>query len=234
MDGRYFVAGRVIRLATSACTLLAVCLLIPGHAADFDAAEKSLQRMLPRIEPLHTPMQTTKPGDWLESHPEPGQSFRQYIREDPVVPRGKRRVIYVLPLGEFNQTQLQLVEQTLPVTYIVANPYQHRVTRTIGFVDLGGFTNYTETEGDEAAVSVLQFFRAATREICALRGVRIAKWLGDGAMLVGVEPNAPNGKFPRSLTHGRACLVRWFFLLCVRAAPLCGVSEIEGPPLVAQ
>ena len=75
----------------------------------------------------------------------------------------------------------------LAVTYVVANPYKHRITRTIGFVDLGGFTKYTESEGDEAAVSVLQFFRAATREICALRGVRIAKWLGDGAMLVGVE-----------------------------------------------
>lgn len=73
------------------------------------------------------------------------------------------------------------------MTYIVANPYKHRITRTIGFIDLGGFTNYTETEGDEAAVAVLAFFRAATREICALRGVRIAKWLGDGAMLVGVE-----------------------------------------------
>ena len=69
----------------------------------------------------------------------------------------------------------------------MGNPYEHRVTRTIGFVDLGGFTHYTQTEGDEAAVAALMFFRAATREVCARHGVRIAKWMGDGAMLVGVE-----------------------------------------------
>ncbi len=70
---------------------------------------------------------------------------------------------------------------------IAGNPYEHRVTRTIGFVDLSGFTRYTQSEGDEAAVTALSFFRRVTREVCARHGVRIAKWLGDGAMLVGVE-----------------------------------------------
>jgi class 3 adenylate cyclase len=73
------------------------------------------------------------------------------------------------------------------VTFISGNPYGNRVTRTIAFVDLSGFTMYTQTEGDEAAVAALAFFRAVTREVCARHGVRIAKWLGDGAMLVGVE-----------------------------------------------
>ena len=73
------------------------------------------------------------------------------------------------------------------MTFFAGNPYQYRVTRTIGFVDLSGFTQYTHDHGDEAAVTVLTFFRAATREVCARHGVRIVKWLGDGAMLVGVE-----------------------------------------------
>lgn len=73
------------------------------------------------------------------------------------------------------------------MAFIAGNPYQHRVTRTIGFVDLSGFTRYTESMGDEEAVNALMFFRAVTREVCARHGVRIAKWLGDGAMLVGVE-----------------------------------------------
>lgn len=73
------------------------------------------------------------------------------------------------------------------MTFIEGNPYEHRVTRTIGFVDLSGFTRFTQSEGDEAAVEQLMFFRAATREVCARYGVRIAKWLGDGAMIVGVE-----------------------------------------------
>jgi class 3 adenylate cyclase len=73
------------------------------------------------------------------------------------------------------------------VSFITGNPYKHRVTRTIGFVDLSGFTVYTQEQGDEAAVLALKLFRDVTREICANRGVRIAKWLGDGAMLIGVE-----------------------------------------------
>ena len=62
-----------------------------------------------------------------------------------------------------------------------------RVHRSFAFVDISGFTALTETEGDEHAVEVLTAFRALLREICARRGVRIAKWLGDGVMLVCVE-----------------------------------------------
>jgi adenylate cyclase len=62
-----------------------------------------------------------------------------------------------------------------------------RVRRTFAFLDLSGFTALTEAEGDERAVAVLGVFRAALRDICSRRAVRIAKWLGDGAMLVSVE-----------------------------------------------
>ncbi len=62
-----------------------------------------------------------------------------------------------------------------------------RVERTFAFLDLTGFTALTETQGDQSAVAVLSVFRAALRDICSRRGVRIAKWLGDGAMLVCVE-----------------------------------------------
>lgn len=62
-----------------------------------------------------------------------------------------------------------------------------RVRRHFAFVDLSGFTALTDGEGDERAVSVLSSFRSLVRDVCSRRGVRIAKWLGDGAMLVGVE-----------------------------------------------
>jgi adenylate cyclase len=62
-----------------------------------------------------------------------------------------------------------------------------RVHRSFAFIDLSGFTALTEIEGDERAVSILSTFRSLVRDICSRRGVRIAKWLGDGAMLVGVE-----------------------------------------------
>ncbi len=62
-----------------------------------------------------------------------------------------------------------------------------RVRRSFAFIDLSGFSALTERQGDERAVALLGGFRTLVREICSRRGVRIAKWLGDGAMLVGVE-----------------------------------------------
>ena len=62
-----------------------------------------------------------------------------------------------------------------------------RVPRTFAFVDLSGFTNYTAAFGDDAAGRLLGAFRTLTREIASERGVRIAKWLGDGCMIVAVD-----------------------------------------------
>jgi len=63
-----------------------------------------------------------------------------------------------------------------------------RIDRTFAFIDLSGFTHFTDTEGDAAAMEILIGFRESVRRVASVRGVRIAKWLGDGAMLVGVEP----------------------------------------------
>jgi class 3 adenylate cyclase len=62
-----------------------------------------------------------------------------------------------------------------------------RVPRTFVFVDLSGFTNYTAAYGDEAAGRILGTFRTLARSVASERGVRIAKWLGDGCMVVAVE-----------------------------------------------
>ena len=62
-----------------------------------------------------------------------------------------------------------------------------RVPRTFAFVDLSGFTNYTAAYGDDAAGRILGTFRSLVREVASDRGVRVAKWLGDGCMIVGVE-----------------------------------------------
>ena len=65
-----------------------------------------------------------------------------------------------------------------------------RVERCFGFVDLCGFTAFTEQYGDEHTVVVLANFRTTLREIAARRGVRLAKWLGDGAMLSSADAEA--------------------------------------------
>jgi class 3 adenylate cyclase len=62
-----------------------------------------------------------------------------------------------------------------------------RVRRSFAFVDLCGFTGFTDRGGDEDAVRLLSHFRSVVRAVASDRGVRIAKWLGDGAMLVSVD-----------------------------------------------
>jgi adenylate cyclase len=71
---------------------------------------------------------------------------------------------------------------------LAAIAVDRRVTRTFAFVDLCGFTDFLDDHGDEGAVHELQALRVAVREICPMFGVRVEKWLGDGVMLVGVEP----------------------------------------------
>src|SRR3954451_15257471 len=63
-----------------------------------------------------------------------------------------------------------------------------RVERAFAFVDLSGFTSFSDENGDEESVRVLTLFRSAARKIATDFGVRIAKWLGDGAMFVAVAP----------------------------------------------
>lgn len=43
-----------------------------------------------------------KPGDWLAAHPEPGQSFEEFVRSRPNRPDQTRSQIYLYPLGHFS------------------------------------------------------------------------------------------------------------------------------------
>lgn len=62
-----------------------------------------------------------------------------------------------------------------------------RVERTFCFLDLCGFTSFTDEHGDQQAVAVLGHLRAVLRAQAEDSGVRVTKWLGDGAMLSGVD-----------------------------------------------
>ncbi len=61
------------------------------------------------------------------------------------------------------------------------------VERTFAFLDITGFTRFCDQNGEHAAIEILTRFRTIVRDIAARRGVRAAKWLGDGVMIVGVE-----------------------------------------------
>ena len=76
---------------------------------------------------------------------------------------------------------------------LAAIAVDHRVHRTFAFIDLCGFTDFVDDHGDEGAVRELQALRSAVREITPMFGVRVEKWLGDGVMLVGVDPEPTVG-----------------------------------------
>jgi archaemetzincin len=56
------------------------------------------------------PVPAPGPQDWLAVHPEPGQSFDQFVQSRPNRPDKKRNVIYLLPLGEFPHGQAPPVD----------------------------------------------------------------------------------------------------------------------------
>jgi len=80
-------------------------------------------------------------------------------------------------------------DQVRPPSLVDDSPTHLNVTRSFCFADLSGFTAFTRDHGPHAAVRQLGEFRRVTRNIAAKRGVRVAKWLGDGVMVVGTEPS---------------------------------------------
>ena len=89
----------------------AVMLLLMSLSAQAQSVRK-FQEIADRLDSLHQPMGPIKPGDWLESHNEPGQTFRQYVKSRPVKLTRNRKFLYVLPLGPFDATQMKIVERS--------------------------------------------------------------------------------------------------------------------------
>ena len=62
-----------------------------------------------------------------------------------------------------------------------------RVTRGFAFVDLCGFTDFVDEHGDLAGLAELAELRRNLREAAPLNLARIDKWLGDGALIIGLD-----------------------------------------------
>jgi hypothetical protein len=56
------------------------------------------QKMADKIRHLFTAKTPPGPGDWLKSHPEPGQTFAQYARTNPNRPKDGRNALYLVEL----------------------------------------------------------------------------------------------------------------------------------------
>lgn len=109
----------------------AACLMPPGAASAGDCDDRPtrsepagaevarpeprgrLPMDLDKLRPLFAELGEPRPGDWLDVHHEPGQTFREYCDSNPVTARGKRRVIYIKPLGSFTRSQRAIVDATV-------------------------------------------------------------------------------------------------------------------------
>jgi hypothetical protein len=110
------VAAACVRRAPSAPSAPPVA---PGAhrtaGAEPDRGPKRIQELKRTIEvlrPLAEELGPPQPGDWLEQHKEPGQTFQEYLASDPPVPTEARRIIYIQPLGTFTAGQRRVVTST--------------------------------------------------------------------------------------------------------------------------
>jgi len=91
---------------------LATFLFAHRHAAEKAPNVLAIRAAAYKIELLQKPLPRPGPHDWLTSHPEPGQTFDQYLASNPNRPTAARTAIYILPLGSFSPTQRRLVDRT--------------------------------------------------------------------------------------------------------------------------
>jgi archaemetzincin len=81
-----------------------------GACAEETTGRGTLPAKYQKLLPLHKELGQPGPADWLAHHPEPGQTYRQYLDCGPVIPNRQRRTIYVQPLGDFTRTQRRIIE----------------------------------------------------------------------------------------------------------------------------
>ena len=77
---------------------------------DFNETEQRIFDQTQEVVSLHSSMGFTRPGDWLKSHPERGQTFDRYRKIPHITFTEQRNILYVLPLGEFDPLQKRIVD----------------------------------------------------------------------------------------------------------------------------
>lgn len=70
------------------------------------------QKLISAIEPFFEPMRKPQPYDWLASFQENGQTFAQYKNSNPTLPTDERKIIYIQPIGKFNENQNKVMQAT--------------------------------------------------------------------------------------------------------------------------
>jgi archaemetzincin len=85
---------------------------VPARAAPAEPSVEYARSVLTAMKSTAVSLGPPLPGDWLASFPEPEQTFEQYLETEPTTARGERRVLYVLPLGEFTPARRKIIDLT--------------------------------------------------------------------------------------------------------------------------
>lgn len=84
------------------------------------------------VAPFFKQMQV-EDGDWLNSFPEAGQTFEEYIASNPKLPTPDRRTVYIQPIGEFTATQAKILKITADYMAVFYNlPVKLNSVRSLG------------------------------------------------------------------------------------------------------
>jgi len=73
-----------------------------GKSGDLSELKPGLSKFFKEDLTVFEKKREPGPSDWLAIYKEKGQTYGQYLADKPNFPDEKRNVLYVLPLGEFN------------------------------------------------------------------------------------------------------------------------------------
>jgi archaemetzincin len=65
-----------------------------------------------KLRPLADPLPPPRPDDWLAEHPEPGQTFAEYLEARPVRKGDEWHTIYLCLVGAFSEAQRRALHLT--------------------------------------------------------------------------------------------------------------------------
>jgi archaemetzincin len=120
------VPNAAIRLFLTAVTLLSASGCYPVDeqpATNHPSSEplnKERRKPIPddlrvaraKLEPFFQKMGKPASADWLESHNEPGQTFEEYVDDEPVLPTSERQKLYIVSLGSLRPDEKRVVDIT--------------------------------------------------------------------------------------------------------------------------
>jgi archaemetzincin len=99
------------------CLALNACSRSDGTASNAATARASdtrvtqLKKDRTALVKFSQPM-VVREGDWLESQPEDGETFEQYVESKPTLPTTERKTIYIQPIGDFSAEQMRVIQLT--------------------------------------------------------------------------------------------------------------------------